>query len=93
MTVTRFKGAADNADEIIAKHAALVSAIRAVVSGLDETWLGRTGEDAWISIWRWDSPERLREAQGLAQKLPETPEAFAVVSDVTGEEVELLDES
>ncbi|QKW37564.1 hypothetical protein HUT06_29110 [Actinomadura sp. NAK00032] len=93
MTVTRFRSATDDSEEIRARHAALVSALRAVASGLDETWLGRTGDEGWISIWRWESPELLRAAQGLAQELPETREAFAVVGDVTGEEVELLDES
>jgi hypothetical protein len=92
VAITRFKADHADADEVRARHTALVSVIRSVAPGLGEARLGRLDDRTWVGIWRWDSAEHLRTARRDVADRPETAAAFALVTDVTGEEVELVDE-
>ncbi|GAA2699347.1 antibiotic biosynthesis monooxygenase [Nonomuraea recticatena] len=92
ITVTRFQADPADADQVRARHAALVSATRAAMSGLAEARLGRIGDETWVGVWRWDSAACLRAAR---QALPGTEAAvaaFAVAREVTAEDIEILDE-
>jgi quinol monooxygenase YgiN len=92
ISVTRFQADPADADQVLARHAALVSAIRATLSGLTEARLGRLDEETWVGVWRWDSAASLQAAR---QTLPGTAaaiEAFAVAREVTAEDIEVLDE-
>ncbi|HEX6353281.1 antibiotic biosynthesis monooxygenase [Actinophytocola sp.] len=92
VAITRFTADPAAAEEVRARHAALVSAIRSAASGLAEARLGRLDDRTWVGIWQWDSAEHLRTARQAVADRPETAAAFALVADVTGEEVELVDE-
>lgn len=92
IAITRFKADPADAAEVRARHAALVSAIRSTEkAGLSEARLGRLDEQTWVGVWRWDSREHLLAARQGAPNQPEATAAFAIVTDVTGEEIELTD--
>lgn len=93
IAITRFKASPEDTEEVKIRHAALVSAVRSAAPGLEEARLGRTEDGTWVGVWRWDNAESIRKAQELAQTLPEAKAAFALASDVTGETMELLQES
>ena len=92
VAITRFKADPADADDVRVRHAALVSTIRSAASGLADARLGRLDDRTWVGIWQWDSAEHLRKAREAVANRPETAAAFALVTDVTGEEVELVDE-
>ncbi|MEU4549199.1 antibiotic biosynthesis monooxygenase [Nonomuraea dietziae] len=92
ISVTRFQADPADADQVRARHAALVSATRAAMSGLTEARLGRLNDETWVGVWRWDSAASLQAAR---QALPGTAAAvaaFAVAREVTAEDIEVLDE-
>src|SRR5690606_8737858 len=93
IAITRFKASPEDTEEVKIRHAALVSAVRSAAMGLEEARLGRTEVGIWVVVWRWDNAESIRKAQELTQTLPEAKAAFALASDVTGETMELLQES
>lgn len=92
IATTHFKINPADSEELRTRHTAMVSALRAAVSGPREARLGRIDEETWIAIWRWDSAEHMRMAQEQARKHPEVDNAFALISVVTGEAIELIDE-
>jgi hypothetical protein len=89
---SRFKTDPAHAGEMLARRADLISAVRAAHPGLAEARLARVGEDTWIDTWRWDSPASMQAALADAPSLPEAAEAFALTSDLTAENAELVDE-
>lgn len=89
---TRFHADPAATEEIIAKRAALIAAIRDAFPGLGETRLTKLDDDAWIDVWRWDSLASLEAAAAGAPDLPETKAAFALVRDPSAETAELVDE-
>ncbi|WP_345475554.1 antibiotic biosynthesis monooxygenase [Actinoallomurus oryzae] len=89
VVITRFKVDPANIEELKAKHDSLVSALRPVASGPREAELGRVDDQTWAVVWRWDTAEQLRTAQQNAQSVPEVAAAFALISDVSGEAVEV----
>lgn len=92
IAITRFTADPADAAEVRARHAALVTAIRSSeTAGLSEARLGRLDERTWVGVWRWDSAEHLLAARRGAPNQPAATEAFAIVTDVTGEEIELID--
>lgn len=92
IVVTRFQADPADAEQVRARHAALVATTRAAVPGLTEARLGRTDDGAWAGVWRWDSPASLRAAREFAPGTPEAVEAFALTREHTAEEIEILDE-
>ncbi|MBF8185263.1 antibiotic biosynthesis monooxygenase [Nonomuraea sp. K274] len=92
ISITRFQADAAGADEVRARHAALVAATRDALPGLTEARLGRLDDGTWVGVWRWDSAASLQAAR---QTIPPTAvgvAAFEVVREATGEDIEVLDE-
>lgn len=89
---TRFTTDPANADTMLVRRRKLLEAVRTGFGGPTETRLIRVGEETWVDMWQWDSPETLRVALEGAPRLPEAAAAFAVASDVTAEQGEVVDE-
>jgi len=92
ITVTRFQADPADAEQIRARHAALVAATRAACPGLTEARLGRTGDETWVGVWRWDSAESLKAARQAIPGSAEAVAAFSLTRDAAGEDIEVLDE-
>jgi hypothetical protein len=89
---SRFKTEPARAEEMIARRADLISAVRAAYPGLTEARLAKTGEDTWVDMWRWDSPASMQAALAGAPTLPQAAAAFSLARDLTAEDGELVDE-
>jgi len=89
---TRFTADPAQAEEIIARRAELISAIRAGFAGLTETRLTRVGDDTWVDMWRWDCAASMQAALAGGPTLPEAAAAFSLTRDVSAENAELIDE-
>lgn len=92
ISVTRFHADPADAEQVQARHAALVTAIRSAQSGLTEARLGRLDDQTWVGVWRWDSAASLQAARQSASATPAAAAAFAVARDVTADDIEVLDE-
>lgn len=92
ISVTRFQADPADAEQVRARHAALVTAVRATQPGLTEARLGRLNDETWVGIWRWDSAASLQAARQAAPGLAATTAAFAVAREATAEDLEILDE-
>ncbi|MER5997531.1 antibiotic biosynthesis monooxygenase [Nonomuraea angiospora] len=92
ISVTRFQADPADAEQVQARHAALVTAIRAAQPGLTEARLGRLNDETWVGIWRWDSAASLQAARQAAPGTPAAVAAFAVARDVMAEDIEVLAE-
>ena len=94
MTVTRTHhyavGEAD-LDELLARRAALITAVRAAYPGLTGTQLTRLEDGTFTDTWRWDTAERMRAARP-ATELPEARAAMSLVRDHTARNGEVVDE-
>jgi hypothetical protein len=53
---TRFTVDPTDVDEMIAKRAELIAAVRAAFAGLTEARLARVDEKTWVDAWRWVHP-------------------------------------
>ena len=94
LRIDRFTVDPTNAEEMLARRNALVTATRDAVPGLLEARLARADDQTWIDIWRWDT---LANAQAAAQRaqaggIPEAGAAFQLAHIVTTEFTELVDE-
>ncbi|WP_199434159.1 hypothetical protein [Qaidamihabitans albus] len=89
--ITRFGAAPSvDTDALLARRTALISTIRASYSGLLDTRLTRAEDGTWVDIWHWDSAD---SAMTVAQAgLPEAAAAFAVTTNATVEQAEIIDE-
>lgn len=92
VAITRFQAEPADAEEVRARHTTLVSTVRSLTDGLSEARLGRLDDRTWVGIWRWDSAEHLQAVRRQVADRPEAAAAFALVSDVTAEEVQIVDE-
>ncbi|GGT27034.1 antibiotic biosynthesis monooxygenase [Nonomuraea spiralis] len=92
ISVTRFHADPADAEQVQARHAALVAAIRETRSGLTEARLGRLDDETWVGVWRWNSADDLRAARQAAPGAPAAVAAFEVARDVTAEDIEILAE-
>jgi quinol monooxygenase YgiN len=92
ISITRFQADPAHAEQVQARHAALVTAIRATLPGLTEARLGRLNDETWVGIWRWDCAASLAAARQAAPGTTAATEAFALVRDVTAEDIEVLAE-
>mgnify|MGYP001354018961 FL=1 len=89
---TRFTADPADAEEVLAKRAALIAAVRDAFPGLTDARLAKIDDGAWIDTWRWDSQASLEAAVAGAPDLPEVQTAFALVRDVSAETADLVDE-
>ncbi|MEV4565608.1 antibiotic biosynthesis monooxygenase [Nonomuraea sp. NPDC049419] len=92
LRIVRFTADPADADQILARRADLISAVRTRFPGLSETRLIRPDERTWVDSWRWDSRAAMEAAVAGAHDLPATGPAFALVKDPTSEEGEIVDE-
>jgi hypothetical protein len=83
----------DSADleELLARRAAAIAAIRAEHPGLAEARLIRLGDGTFIDAWRWDSAEQMQAALQAAPP-PEARAAMSLTRDRTAEDGEIVDE-
>jgi hypothetical protein len=92
LRVVRFTAEPADADQVLAKRAALITAVRSRFPGLTDTRIARIDERTWLDSWRWESAAHAEAAVAGAHDLPETTPAFALVTDPTSEEGEIVDE-
>jgi hypothetical protein len=79
-------------DELIARRAVLIAAVRAAHPGLAETQLTRFGDGTFTDAWRWDSAEQMRAALSAVGALPEAGAAMSLVREHSAEDGEIVDE-
>ncbi len=93
MTVVRtHRYVVDAADieELCARRAALIAAVRANYSGLTRTVLTRLEDGTYTDSWYWDSGDHKRAAAPVPT-MPEAGAALALVHERTDEDGEVLD--
>lgn len=78
-------------DEMLAKRAALIDAIRQRFPGLVETRLGRLDERTWIDVWHWESGAHLQRALEGGPTIAEAPAVFALTQNLTTEDAEIVE--
>lgn len=81
-----------NLDELIARRAALIAAIRAAHPGLAETRLTHLKDGTFTDVWRWDSAELMQAAAADLPNFPEARAAMALTRDATAIDGEIVDE-
>ena len=77
--------------ELLARRAALITAVRAAYPGLTGTQLTRLEDGTFTDTWCWDTAKRMRAARP-ATELPEARAAMSLVRDHTARKGEVLDE-
>ncbi|HSK91385.1 MAG TPA: antibiotic biosynthesis monooxygenase [Euzebyales bacterium] len=92
LRLTRFTADPDNTEELLAKRAALIAAVRDAFPGLTEARLAKLDDGTWLDVWRWDSTASMRAALESAPTIPDAAAAFALTSDTTVETAEVVDE-
>jgi hypothetical protein len=89
--IHRYTVDAADVNELIARRATLIAAVRAAYPGLAETLLTRFGDGTFTDAWRWDSEEQMRAAQPVMGS-PEAGAAMSLVRDHSAEFGEIVDE-
>ena len=79
-------------DELIARRATLIAAIRAAHPGLAETRLTRLQDGTFTDVWRWDSAEQMQAALADMARFPEARAAMSLTRDATAVDGEIIDE-
>jgi len=79
-------------DELIARRATLITAIRAAHPGLAEARLTRLEDGTFTDVWRWDSAEQMQAALADMARFPEARAAMSLTRDATALDGEILDE-
>src|SRR5215471_3715920 len=77
--------------ELLARRAALITAVRAAYPGLAGTRLTRLEDGTFNDSWRWDTAEHMRAASP-ATSLPEARAAMSLTRDHTARYGEIVDE-
>jgi quinol monooxygenase YgiN len=85
--------AVDPADveELLARRATLITAIRADHPGLIEARLVRLEDGTFVDAWRWESAEHMQAALAAAP-FPEAGPAWSLTREATSEDGEIFDE-
>jgi hypothetical protein len=89
--LSRFSADPASVETMLARRADLIAAVRRAHPGLERAEIVRVDERTFVDVWRWDSAESLRAAQATAPTMPESGPAFALTTDITAEDGELLD--
>lgn len=91
---TRLEVAPENADELLARRAALIAAVRAAHPGLTGTRLARVDERTFVDTWTWESASSLRRALDGVFDIAEAGPAFALTEATTldVEQADVVDE-
>jgi len=78
-------------EELLARRAALIAAVRAAYPGLAGTQLTRLEDGTFTDSWCWDTAEHMRAASP-ATSLPEARAAMSLTRDRTARYGEIVDE-
>ena len=78
-------------EELLARRAALITAVRAAYPGLAGTQLTRLEDGSFTDSWRWDTAEHMRAASP-ATSLPEARAAMSLTRGHTARYAEIVDE-
>lgn len=78
-------------NELLARRATVIVAIRAAHPGLAETRLTRLEDGTFTDIWRWDSAEQMQAALAM-MPTPEARAAMSLTRDATAHDGEIIDE-
>ena len=92
LRLTRFTADPANLEELLAKRAALVAAVRDAFPGLTDARLAKLDGDTWLDVWRWDSLASMQAAIQGAPTIPEAAAAFSLIGETTAETAEVIDE-
>jgi hypothetical protein len=79
-------------EELLARRAELIAAIRADHPGLREARLIRLEDGTLIDTWRWRSAEEMQVALGAAPTFPEARAAMSLTRNASAEDGEIVDE-
>jgi hypothetical protein len=79
-------------EELLARRATLIAAIRSDHPGLREARLIRLDEMTFIDTWRWESAEAMQAALKTASAYPEVRAAMSLTRDRIAEDGEVIDE-
>ena len=79
-------------DELIARRATLIAAIRAAHPGLAEAQLTRLEDGTFTDVWRWDSAEQMQAALADMARFPQARAAMSLTRDATAVNGEIIDE-
>jgi hypothetical protein len=79
-------------DELIARRAMLIAAIRASYPGLVQTRLTRLEDGTYTDVWNWTSTEQMRAALMAIPSIPEARAAMSLTRDATALNGEMVDE-
>ena len=88
---TRFQVRSADAEEMQRRREALIAAVRDRFPGLGEARLTRVDATTWVDSWVWASREELEAALAGAPSIDQAGPAFALTTDVTAENGELID--
>ena len=80
-----------NLAELLARRAALITAVRAAHPGLAGTRLTRLDDGTFADSWQWDTAEQM-QAAFPATSLPEARAARSLTRDHTAVTGEIVDE-
>jgi hypothetical protein len=81
-----------NMEELLARRATLITAIRAAHPGLAEARLTRLVDGTFTDVWRWDSAEQMQAALADMARFPEARAAMSLTRDATSVDGEIVDE-
>ena len=77
--------------ELLARRAALITAMRAAYPGLAGTRLTRLEDGTFVDTWRWDFTGQMQAALA-AMPIPEARAAMSLTRDATFADSEVIDE-
>jgi hypothetical protein len=80
-------------DQLIARRATLIAAVRAAHPSLTQTRLTRLEDGTCTDVWRWDSAEQMRAALADMPRLEaQAGAAWSLTRDATHLDGDILDE-
>lgn len=77
--------------ELLARRATVITAIRATHPGLAQARLTRQEDGTFTDTWRWDSDEQMQAALAT-MPTPEARAAMSLTRDATAQNGEIIDE-
>jgi len=79
-------------EELLARRAELISAIRADHPGLVEARLIRLEDGTLVDTWRWRSADEMQVALEAASSYPEARAAMSLTRNGSADDGEIVDE-
>ena len=79
-------------DELTARRATLIDAIRAAHPALAEARLTRLEDGTYSDVWRWDSGEQMHAALADMPNFPQSRATWALTRDRSHVDGEIVDE-